>query len=127
MTPDEPRAEPIMRNLYTNHGLVLMRIWIAPDATLSEIAEDIGVRERAVYAIVRELVAEGFIVKEKSGRRNRYHVNIEKALAYEPIPNTTIGQQIFGLALTMGMRPPAGDAGGGQERQLVESGPRPRG
>ena len=95
-----------MRNLYTNHGLVLMRIWIDPDATLSAIAQDIGIKERAVYAIVRELVNEGYIVKEKQGRRNRYHVNIDRALEFQPLPNTTIRQQIMGLAMTMGMRPP---------------------
>ena len=97
-----------MRNLYTNHGLVLMRIWIDPDATLSQIAADIGVKERAVYAIVRELVQEGYILKEKEGRRNRYHVNIEQALEFEPLPHTTVRQQIMGLALTMGMRLPEG-------------------
>jgi len=97
-----------MRNLYTNYGLVLMRIWIDPDVTLSAIAQDIGIKERAVYAIVRELVQEGYIVKEKEGRRNRYHVNIDRALEFQPLPNTTVRQQIMGLALTMGMRPPEG-------------------
>ena len=97
-----------MRNLYTNHGLVLMRIWIDPDATLSAIASDIGIKERAVYAIVRELVQEGYILKEKEGRRNRYYVNIDQALEFQPLPHTTIRQQIMGLALTMGMRLPEG-------------------
>ncbi len=95
-----------MRNLYTNHGLVLIRIWVDPDATLSEIADDIGVKERAVYLIVRDLVEAGFIDKQKVGRRNQYHVNIERALDYRPIPHTTIREQILGLALTMGMRLP---------------------
>ena len=99
-----------MRNLYTNHGLVLMRIWIDPDATLAEIAEDIGVRERAVYLIVRDLEKEGFIVKEKVGRRNKYHVNIDHALDFRPLPNTTIREQIVGLAMTMGMRLPETEA-----------------
>ncbi len=95
-----------MRNLYTNHGLVLMRIWIDPDATLSEIASDIGVKERAAYLIVRDLVLNGFIVKRKVGRRNQYQVNIQRALDFKPLPNTTIGQQITALAMTMGMRLP---------------------
>ncbi len=95
-----------MRNLYTNHGLVLMRIWIDPDATLSEIASDIGVKERAVYLIVRDLAQEGFIVKRKAGRRNQYQVNIQRALDFKPLANTTIRQQIMALAMTMGMRPP---------------------
>jgi predicted transcriptional regulator len=95
-----------LRNLYTNHGLVLMRIWINPDATLSEIADDIGVKERAVYLIVRDLAEAGFIEKTKSGRRNQYRVNIQRALDYQPLPNTTIREQILGLAMTMGMRLP---------------------
>ena len=99
-----------MRNLYTNHGLVLMRIWIAPSATLSEIAADIGVKERAVYLIVRDLAHEGFIVKRKVGRRNQYQVNIDRALDFQPIPNTTIRQQIMALAMTMGMRMPEVEA-----------------
>jgi len=98
-----------MRNLYTNYGLVLMRIWIDPDATLSQIADDIGVKERAVYLIVRELVAEGFIVKRKVGRRNEYHVNLDKALNFQPLPGTTVRQQIVGLAMSMGMRLPEGE------------------
>jgi hypothetical protein len=97
-----------MRNLYTNHGLVLMRIWIDPDVTLSDIAGDIGVKERAVYLIVRDLEREGFMTKQKSGRRNLYRVNIDKALNFEPIRGTTIREQIVGLALTMGMRLPEG-------------------
>lgn len=97
-----------MRNLYTNHGLVLMRIWVNPDATLSAIADDIGVKERAVYLIVRDLVEGGFIDKRKVGRRNQYHVNIEHALDYRPIARTTIREQIVGLAMTMGMRLPDG-------------------
>ena len=95
-----------MRNLYTNYGLVLIRIWLDPDATLSQIADDIGIRERAAYLIVRELVHDGFIRKHKEGRRNRYDVDIDRALDFQPLPGTTIRQQIVGLALTMGMRLP---------------------
>jgi len=97
-----------VRNLYTNHGLVLIRIWVDPDATLSEIAGDIGVKERAAYLIVRDLVEAGFIEKQKVGRRNQYHVNIDYALDYRPIPHTTIREQVVGLAMTMGMLPPDG-------------------
>lgn len=115
-----------MRNLYSNHGLVLMRIWLDPDATLSDIADDIGVKERAVYAIVRDLVNEGFVAKEKAGRRNRYYVNMDKALDFQPLPNTTIRQQIMGLALTMGMRlPEDGPAAASPPgRRLTEPQPR---
>ncbi len=94
-----------MRNLYTNHGLVLMHIWINPDVTLAEMAVALGVREGAVYRIVKELVEDGFMLKEKVGRRNRYHVNLARALDYRPLPDTTIREQIVGIATTLGMRP----------------------
>jgi DNA-binding Lrp family transcriptional regulator len=98
-----------------------MRIWVDPDATLSEIAGDIGVKERAVYLIVRDLVEAGFIQKEKVGRRNRYQVNLEHALDYRPIPHTSIREQIMGIALTLGMRLPegAGSANGGRRTRVT--------
>ena len=95
-----------MRNLYTNHGLVLLRIWLNPTATLSEIAADIGTKERAVYLIVRDLVQEGFIAKRRVGRRNQYRVDFQRALDFRPLPSTNIRDQITAIALTMGMRLP---------------------
>jgi DNA-binding transcriptional regulator PaaX len=85
-----------------------MRIWLDPDATLAQIAGDIGIRERAVYLIVRDLDREGFIAKHKVGRRNRYEVNLDRALNFEPLPGTTIRQQITALAAMMGLLAPSG-------------------
>jgi hypothetical protein len=100
-----------VRNLYTNHGLVLMRIAVNPNATLSQIADDIGVKERAVYLIVRDLVEAGFIGKTKVGRRNRYKIDLERALNYRPIPHMTLREQIVGIATAMGMHLPEGSNG----------------
>ena len=116
-----------MRNLYTNHGLVLMRIWLDPEATLSEIAQDIGVKERAVYLIVRDLAQEGFIAKHKAGRRNRYEVDINRALDFQPISGTTIRQQIIALAMALGMKLPdtelaASARSAGPSSRLTETG-----
>lgn len=92
-----------MRNLYTNHGLVLMRIAVNPDVTLSQIAFDIGIRERAAYLIVRDLANDGFIEKRKIGRRNAYRVNVQRVLDYEPLPELTVRDQIGALAGTLGL------------------------
>jgi hypothetical protein len=88
--------------LYTNHGLVLMRIAVNPDVTLSQLALDIGIRERAAYLIVRDLAKEGFIEKQKVGRRNYYRVNVDRVLDYEPLPGLTVRQQITAMAGTLG-------------------------
>ena len=97
-----------------------MRIWVDPDATLSEIAHDIGVKERAVYLIVRDLVEAGFIEKEKVGRRNQYHVNIDFALDYRPIAHTSIREQILGIALSRGMKLPDAPAAASKTRKEAE-------
>ena len=58
----------------SNHGHVLVCLARDPDVRMREVAEAVGITERAVQQIVRDLVNEGFVDKEKSGRRNRYRV-----------------------------------------------------
>lgn len=58
----------------TNHGHVLVCLAGDPDARLRDVAERVGVTERAVQQIVGELEQEGYVVKERAGRRNHYTV-----------------------------------------------------
>ncbi len=67
----------------TNHALVLLCIARDPGARLRDIAASVGVTERSVFAIVSDLAAAGYIVKEKGGRRNRYRVE-----AHLPVPES---------------------------------------
>jgi DNA-binding transcriptional regulator PaaX len=59
----------------TNHGLVLAYLGGHPDSTGLEIARAVGITERAARAIVADLRAEGYVAREKVGRRNRYRVD----------------------------------------------------
>lgn len=45
-----------------------------PDVRMRDVAVAVGITERAVQQIVRDLVSEGYVKKEKVGRRNRYKV-----------------------------------------------------
>ncbi len=58
----------------SNHGHVLVALARDPDARTRDVAAAVGITERAVQQIVRDLVSEGYVVKEKVGRRNRYQV-----------------------------------------------------
>lgn len=58
----------------SNHGHVLVALAREPGARMRDVAEQVGITERAVQQIVAELVAEGYVRKEKVGRRNRYDV-----------------------------------------------------
>jgi len=58
----------------TNHGRALLCIANDPEVRLRDIAATVGITERRAYGIVNDLAQAGYIVKEKEGRRNRYHV-----------------------------------------------------
>jgi DNA-binding Lrp family transcriptional regulator len=56
----------------TNHFYVLRCIAQEPSLTLREIAERVGITERAVQRIVSELEGGGYLLRQRAGRRNRY-------------------------------------------------------
>src|SRR5256885_14417732 len=56
----------------TNHAYVLRTLVSSPSATMREVAERIGITERAVQRIIAELEEAGYLVRERDGRRNRY-------------------------------------------------------
>ncbi len=58
----------------TNHGHVLVCVARDPDATIREIANRVGITERAVQKIVSDLEANETIARFRVGRRNRYVV-----------------------------------------------------
>jgi DNA-binding IclR family transcriptional regulator len=58
--------------LLSNHGQVLLCIASDPGARLRDIAESVGITERAAHRIVTELVTDGYVSRERRGRRNRY-------------------------------------------------------
>jgi predicted ArsR family transcriptional regulator len=58
----------------SNHGHVLVALARDPDARTRDVADAVGITERAVQQIVADLVEHGYVEKEKVGRRNRYCV-----------------------------------------------------
>ena len=59
----------------SNHGRVLLVIAADPDVRLRDVAESVGITERAVQMIVADLEAAGYVARERVGRRNHYAVN----------------------------------------------------
>jgi DNA-binding transcriptional ArsR family regulator len=58
----------------TNHAYVLRCIARDAEVTMREVAERIGITERAVQRIVMELEQAGYLVRAREGRRNRYAI-----------------------------------------------------
>ena len=66
----------------TNHAHVLWCIARDPQVRIREIAQQVGITERATQRIVSELAAEGYISHERIGRRNRYEIHAEGPLRH---------------------------------------------
>lgn len=81
-------------SLLTNHARALVFIAHDPDARLRDLAVGLGVTERTAYGIVADLTEAGYVVKEKDGRRNRYHIQ-----AHLPLPDS-IGPNSLGPGST---------------------------
>ena len=58
----------------TNHAHVLLAVRRDPHARLREIADAVGVTERAVQLILGDLEGEGYLRRTRVGRRNEYQV-----------------------------------------------------
>ena len=59
----------------TNHAHVLLAIAQNPDVRLRELADLVGVTERAAHRIVTDLVEAGYVRRARVGRRNHYEVD----------------------------------------------------
>lgn len=66
----------------TNHAHVLICIAKNPDFRLRDIAEVVGITERAVHRIVTDLTDAGYIDVTRDGRCNVYAMHPEKNLRH---------------------------------------------
>jgi DNA-binding IclR family transcriptional regulator len=76
----------------TNHARVLVCIAHDPGMRLRDIAATLGITERRAFGIVNDLIAAGYVVKHKEGRRNRYSIETELTLGESVGRERTIGE-----------------------------------
>ena len=88
----------------THHARVLLLIAHDPGVRLRDIAASLNITERSAFGIISDLVEAGYVIKEKNGRRNRYHVQ-----AHLPLPEPDGRERTVGeiLALLTGTDAPA--------------------
>lgn len=75
----------------SNHTHVLVCIARDPAVTMREVADHVGITERAVQRIVRDLVDCGYLTREREGRHNVYGVRTERALRHDLERGTDLG------------------------------------
>jgi hypothetical protein len=76
----------------TNYAHTLVCIARDPGIRLREVAERVGVTERAAQRIVTDLVDAGYLVRLKDGRRNSYQVRADRPLRHPVERGHDIGE-----------------------------------
>ena len=66
----------------TNHAHVLLCIARDTHLRLREIADRVGITERAAQRIVAELVDAGYLARERNGRRNHYTLDTSRPMRH---------------------------------------------
>ncbi len=85
----------------TNHAHVLFCLSMDPGIRLRDVADRVGITERAVQRIVTELETAGFITRQRNGRRNSYTVHQHHPLRH-PIESHRTVADLLALILHQG-------------------------
>ncbi len=88
------QTEKIRWTFLTNHAHVLILLSQDSSKVLREVALKIGITERAVQRIIADLEQDGFIERQKVGRRNQYRILTKHPLRHPIESHRTIGDLI---------------------------------
>lgn len=99
------RPESNSWHFLTNHAQVLLCIQNNPDARMRDIAETVGVTERAAQRITNDLVEAGYLARERIGRRNRYRINRKARMRHPAQREHPIGELLGLLSSEEGSSP----------------------
>jgi DNA-binding Lrp family transcriptional regulator len=83
---------------FSNYGHVLVCLARDGRARLRDVAREVGITERAVQKIVKDMQTEGFIEVRKQGRCNRYRINRRKVLRHPLESHCTVGKLLALIA-----------------------------
>jgi DNA-binding MarR family transcriptional regulator len=87
----------------TNHTQVLLCISRDPDIRLRDIADEVGITLGSAQRILADLVAAGYVKRERHGRRNRYVIALDAPMLRHTAQD---GQDIGGLLDLLRLKSP---------------------
>jgi DNA-binding Lrp family transcriptional regulator len=92
---------------FTNHAHVLLCVARDPGVRLRDVAQSVGITERAAQRIVADLVEAGYLERTREGRRNRYRLNADLPLRHPLEGGHQVGE-VLSVLLSEGNRPQHG-------------------
>jgi DNA-binding IclR family transcriptional regulator len=67
----------------TNHTQVLLCLAENPEVRLRDVAQAVGITERAAQRILADLIDAGYVDRDRVGRRNRYTINRDVSMRHD--------------------------------------------
>ena len=102
--PTNSSSQTAKWGFLTNHAHVLVCVAHDPGIRLRDIAAAVGITERATHRIVAELVEEGYLLREREGRRNRYQVVEDLSLRHPLVEDHRVGELLQVLVGSQGAK-----------------------
>jgi DNA-binding MarR family transcriptional regulator len=81
----------------TNHAIVLLQVSKHPDLTVREIAERVGITERAVHRILTDLSRSEYVTRTRVGRRSHYSVSTRQPMRHPTLQNIAVAKLLAAL------------------------------
>jgi Mn-dependent DtxR family transcriptional regulator len=93
---DTPRVErPEHRwTFLSNHAHVLICLARDPEIRLRDVADLIGITERAVLNVIADLEEEGLVQRYREGRRNSYELSLDRPLRHPIERHRNVGELV---------------------------------
>lgn len=104
--PREANVSDVDWSLLSAQGKVLFYIALCPACRVQEIALGLGLTERAVWGLIRELRRTDMLAMRRDNRRHRYSVNLDAPLLHPTIQGLTL-RPVLGEIADRGLRDPS--------------------
>ncbi len=97
-TSSAPLVDDGTWTFLTNHSHVLICLARDPQLRLRDLAEQVGITERAVQGIVKDLEAAGCLIRHREGRRNRYAIVTDRPMRHRVERQHVVGDLLGAMA-----------------------------
>ena len=81
----------------SSHGRVFEYIATYKEQSIEVMSRQLGITQRAVFTIIKDLEQEGYITKKKVGRCNQYEIHPDLPMRHPLHRNRVVGEILSGL------------------------------
>jgi len=105
-TPPKRRAAgvPPSWTFLTNHAAVLLVIASTRGTTVDAVAREVGVTERSARRIIADLEADGYLSRQRVGRRNTYRIDNARPLRHPIVQHRAVAALLALVSPVRGRR-----------------------